>query len=103
MNDFLIKESLPVTLFSNMLTFRESNKSFILDGDLLQTMTYYDFNVSDSNPKNQKLIYQFGKEMNFNNKQKGRKSNRDKSKINLPKITSYYGFGNYNNFFIRKS
>ena len=33
-NDFLINEGVPVTIFSNMLTFRESNKSFKLDGDL---------------------------------------------------------------------
>ena len=34
MNDFLINEGVPVTTFSNMPTFRESNKSFKLDGDL---------------------------------------------------------------------
>ena len=34
MNDFLINEGIPVTLVSNMLIFRESNKSFKLDGDL---------------------------------------------------------------------
>ena len=28
MNDFLIHGSIPVTLFSNMITFRDSNKSF---------------------------------------------------------------------------
>ena len=56
MNDFLINEGIPVTLFSNMITFRDSNKSFKLDGDLLETMTNYDFNVSHSNPKDQKLI-----------------------------------------------
>ena len=74
MNDFLINECIPVTLFSNMLLFRDSNKSFKLDGDLLEAITNYDFNVSHSNPKDQKLIYEFGKEMNFNNKQKGRKN-----------------------------
>ena len=79
MNDFLINEGTPVTIFSNMLTFRDSNKSFQLDGDLLEFITNYDFNVSHSNPKDQKLIYEFGKEMNFVIKQKGRKSDRDKS------------------------
>ena len=28
-------------------------------------MTNFDFNVSHSNTKDQKLIYEFGKEMNF--------------------------------------
>ena len=72
MNDFLINEGIPVTIFSNIITFRDGNKSFKLDGDLLETITICDFNVSQSNPKDQKLIYEFGKEMNFNIKQKGR-------------------------------
>ena len=46
-------------------------------------MTNYDFNVGLSNPKDQKLIYEFEKERNFNIKQKGRKSDRDRSLIKL--------------------
>ena len=46
-------------------------------------MTNYDFNVSQSDPKYQKLIYESGKERNFNIKQKGRKSDRDKSMIKI--------------------
>ena len=68
MNDFSINEGIPVSLFSNKINFRNSDKSFKLDGDLLATMTNDDFNVSHSNPKNQKLIYEFGKEMKFNTK-----------------------------------
>ena len=49
MNDFLINICIPVTLDSNMLIFRDSNKSFKLDADLLETMTNYDFNVDHSN------------------------------------------------------
>ena len=56
MNDFLINGGIPIALYSNTLTFRDSSKSFILNGDLLETMTCYDFNVSRSNPKDQKLI-----------------------------------------------
>ena len=37
MNVFLINDGIPVTLYSNMLTFRDSNKTFKLDGDLLET------------------------------------------------------------------
>ena len=54
-------------------------------------MTSYESNVSHSNPQDQKLIYEFGKEMNFNIKQKGRKTNRDKSVIKIlksPAITA---------------
>ena len=83
MNDFLINEGIPVTLVNDMLIFRDSNKSFKLDGDLLETMTNYDFNVDHSNQQDRKLIYEFAKQMNFNNRQKGKKSDRDKSIVRL--------------------
>ena len=38
-----------------MLTFRDSKKSVKLDGDLLQTITIYDFNVDHSNQQDRKL------------------------------------------------
>ena len=85
MNEFLINGGIPVSLYSNMLTFRDSSKSFKLDGDLLETMTSYYFKVNHANPQDQKLIYEFGKEMKFDIEQKGRKSNRDKSTIKLLK------------------
>ena len=85
MIDFLIIEGIPVTLFSNMITFRDSNVYFKLDGDLLETITNYDFNVGHCNPKDIKPIYEFGKEMIFKIKQKGRKSDSDKSMIKLLK------------------
>ena len=76
-----------------MLTFRDSNKSFKKDGDLLETKTKYDFSVSHANPQDQKLIYEFGKEMKFDIEQKGRKSNRDKSMINLLKSPAIMASG----------
>ena len=76
-----------------MITFTDSNKSFKLDGDLLETMTNCDFNVSHSNPKDKKLYYEFGKEMNFNIKQRGRKSTRDKSMIKLLKSPAILASG----------
>ena len=83
MNDFLINKGIPVTLVSNLLIFRDSNKSFKLEGDLLEAITNYDFNVDHSNQQDQKLIYEFAKEMNFNSREKGNKSDRDKSIIRL--------------------
>ena len=65
MNNFLINGGIPVSLYSNMLIFRDSNKSFKVDGDLLETMTNYDFNVNHANPQHQKLLYELGKEMKF--------------------------------------
>ena len=66
-----------------MLTFRYSNKSFNLDGDLLKTMTIYNFIVGHSNPQDQKLIYEFGKVMKLSIKQVGRKSPKDESFVKL--------------------
>ena len=100
MNDFLINEGIPVTIISNMITFRDSKKSFKLDGDLLETITNYDFNVSHSDPKDQKLIYEFGNEMNFNIRQKGRKSDRDKSMIKLLKSPAIMASGNLETIFL---
>ena len=74
-----------------MLTFRDSNKSFKLDGDLLEAITNYDFNVDHSNQQDRKLIYESRKEMKFDIKQKGRKSDRDKS-LKITQITCYHGF-----------
>ena len=48
-----------------MLTFRDSIKSFKSDGDLLETMTKYDFNVGHSTPQNRKLFHEFGKKWNL--------------------------------------
>ena len=64
---------IPITLYSNMLTFRDNNNSFKLDGDLLETMSYYGFNVGHSNPQDQKLINDFGKEIKYYIKQTGSK------------------------------
>ena len=85
MKDFLINGCILISLNSNMLTFRDSNKSFKLDGDLSETLTNYDFNVNHANPQDQKLIYEFGKEIKFDIRQKGRNSNRDNSMIKLRK------------------
>ena len=93
MNNFLINDGIPVSLFSIMIIFRDKNKSFKLDGDLLETMTNYGFNVSHSNPKDQKLIYEFEKQMNFNFKQKRRKNDRDNYMIKLLKSPAIMASG----------
>ena len=98
MNDFLKIGGIPVILISIMLTFRDSSKSLKIDVELLETMINYDFNASQSNPQDQKLIYEFGKEMIFNIKQPGRKNNRDKSMIELLKSPDITASGVSKNF-----
>ena len=83
MNDFLIHGTIPVTIFSNMITFRDSNKTFRLEGDLLKVITNYKFNVDHSCPQDKKLIYEFAKEMNYDTKTTGRPSTRHTSIIKI--------------------
>ena len=73
MNGFFINTGIPVTLYTNTLTFRDTNKSFRLDEDLLKTITNYKFNVDHSNPQDQKIVHEFGKEKEFDIKQKRQK------------------------------
>ena len=93
MNDFLISGGVPVSLYSKILTFRDGNKSFKVDGEILETIKNYDFNVNHANPQDQKSINEFGKDMKFDIKQKERKSNRDKSRIELLKSPAIMAFG----------
>ena len=81
LNDVLIHRGIPVTLFSNMILFRDSNKSFKLEGDLLKLITNYKFNADHSSPQDKKLIYEFAKEMNYDTKSTGRPSIRHNSII----------------------
>ena len=83
MNDFLIHGNIPVTIFSNMITFRDSNKSFRLEGDLLKVITNHKFNVDRSSRQDKKLIYEFAKEMNYDAKSTGRPSIRHTSIIKI--------------------
>ena len=76
-----------------MLTFKDTERTFKLDGDLLEAITNYDFNVDHSNQQDRKLIYEFGREMKFDIKQKGRESSRDKSVKRLRKSPAIMASG----------
>ena len=82
-NDFLIHGTIPVTIFSNMIAFRDSNKTFRLEGDLLKLITNYRFIVDHSSPQDKKLIYEFAKEMKYDINSTGRPSVRHNSMIRL--------------------
>ena len=83
MNDFLIHGTILVTIFSNMITFRDSNKFFKLEGYLLKLITNHKFNANHSSPQDKKLIYEFAKEMNYDTKSTGRPSTRHTSIIKI--------------------
>ena len=82
-NDLLMKNKIPITLYGNMLTFRDTNKQFELTGDLLEMITNSKFNVDLASLADKKLMYDFAKEMHFDPKAAGSKSIRDRKLIKL--------------------
>ena len=82
-NDFLIHRGIPVSLVSILIIFRDSNKSFKLEGDLLKLITNHKFNADHSTSQDKKLIYEFAKEMNYDTKSTGRPSVRHNSVVKI--------------------
>ena len=82
-NDLKINKTIPITLYGNMLTFRDTNKQFELKGDLLEMITNSKFNVDLASLADKKLLYDFAKEMHFDSKASGNKSTRDRKLIKL--------------------
>ena len=82
-NDLKINKTIPITLYGNMLTFRDTNKQFQLKGDLLEMITNSKFNVDLASLADKKLMYNFAKEMHFDPKASGNKSIRDRKIIKL--------------------
>ena len=82
-NDLLIHNSIPITLYINLLTFRDTGKEFELKGDLLKMIT----NITKTIMwmllvyQTKKIMYDFAKEMNFDLKAQGNKSTRDRTLI----------------------
>ena len=82
-NDLKINNSIPITLHNNLLTFRDTNKQFELKGDLLKMITSKNYNVNLASLADKKLMYDFAKEMHFDERRVGNKSTRDKTLIKL--------------------
>ena len=80
-NDLKINKSIPITLYNNMLTFRDSGKVSELKGDLLEMITNKNYNVDPASLADKKLMYDFAKEINFDLKAVGKKSTRDRTLI----------------------
>ena len=82
-NDLLMKNKIPITLYGNMLTFRDTNKQFELKGDLLELITNSKFNIDLASLSDKKLMYDFAKETHFDTKASSNKSIRDRKLIKL--------------------
>ena len=86
--DLLIKNTIPITLHDNLLTFRDTNKQFELKGDLLKMITNKNYSVDHASLSDKKLMYDFAKEMHFDEKAQGNKSTIDRTLIKLLKSPS---------------
>ena len=82
-NDLKINKTLPITLYGNMLTFRDTNKQFELKGGLLEMITNSKFNIDLASLTDKKLMYDFAKEIHFDLNAPGNKSTRDRKLIKL--------------------
>ena len=74
-NDLLIHNSIPVTIHDNLLTIRDTDKIFEFKVDLLKMTTDKNFNIDLASLSDKKLIYGFAKDMSFDVKGLGKKSN----------------------------
>ena len=84
-NDLLLNKKIPIYLYCNMLTLRDTGREFELKGDLSKMITDKNYNVDLASLQDKKLIYDFAKEMNFDTKALGNKSTRDCTLIKLLK------------------
>ena len=76
-NDLKVNKTIPITLYGNILTFRDTGKKFELSGDLLEMIFNSEFNVDLASLSDKKLMYDFAKEMHFDLNAPGNKSTRD--------------------------
>ena len=77
-NHLLLNETIPVTLYNNLSTFRDTEKKFELKEDLLKKITNENYNVELAILSDEKIMYQFGKETYFDIRALAVKSMRDK-------------------------
>ena len=82
-NDLLLNKTIPITLYNNMFTLRDTGKEFELKGDLSKMITNSKFNVDLASLSDKKLMYDFAKEMHFDERNVGNKPTRDRKLIKL--------------------
>ena len=79
--DLLIKNTIPNTLLESLLTFHDTGKEFELKGEVLKMTTDKNYNVDLASITDNKLMYDFAKEMHFDERGQGRKSTGDRTLI----------------------
>ena len=99
-NHLKINNSIPITLHNNLLTFRDTNKQFEPKGDLLKMITNKNYNVDLASLSDKKLMYDFAKEMHFDERRVGNKSTRDRKLIKLLNSPAIMASGVSNTIFL---
>ena len=90
-SDLLRHNTIPVTLYNILLTFRDTGKELEFKADLLKMITNKNYNVNLASLSDKKLLYDFANKMFFNVKATSNKSARDRPLIRLlrsPAITT---------------
>ena len=82
-NDLKIIKTIPITLYNNLLAFRDTGEELKLKGDLLKMITNKNYNVDRASLQDKKLRYYIAKKMNFDIRTQSNKSTRDRTLLKL--------------------
>ena len=83
--ELLIHNTIPVTLYDNLLTFCDTGKLFEMKVDLSKMIIKNKYNVDIASSTEKKLMYDSAKEMYFDVKCTRNKSTQDRTRIKLLK------------------
>ena len=81
----MLNETIPNTLFDNLLPFRDTNKKFEMEEEHLKKLTKRNYNVDLINLSDRNLLFEFAKEVYFDDKALDSKSTRDTTLIKMTK------------------
>ena len=70
-----LNKTIPITLKNNLLTFRDTGKKSKLKSDLLKMTPNKNYDIDLASLQDKKLMYDFAKELYFDMKAQGNKSN----------------------------
>ena len=101
-NDLVINNTIPVTLYNSLLTLRDTGKEFELKGDILKKITNKNYNVDLAKFSDKKIMYDFAKEKDFDVNAQGNRFTRDRTLMNLLKSpgSMIFASGNSNTEFL---
>ena len=91
--DLLLHNTIPITLYENLPTIRDTGKVFEIKRDLLKMTTNKNYFVDLASLSVEKLMYDFAMEMYLDMKATGNKTTRNRSFIRLPKSPAIMASG----------